>query len=116
MLTVKYIVKINKETIKENPRAGQTVFYLPIGKPVTEYNEDGSIKSVVYPHQIIETLVPQPKFIYDYLPTLVKCEFCGAEFDYNKLESEDYDDYGWSENVCPKCHARDCCEIEFEKL
>ena len=111
-----YQVKIDKKSIKENPWAGQDHFQVVTGPPNIEY-KDGNVVSITQPYQTYYTLGPQPKFTYNYLPTLVKCCFCNEEFDYTKLEVEDYgDDYGWSETVCPKCHCVNCCEIEFETL
>lgn len=111
---MKYIIKIDRKTIKKNPHAGSTTFYVA-GHPYMEKHEDGSI-SYHSPVQTLHTLCPQPKFLYEYVPCDVKCDFCESEFDYTELLTEDYADYWYSDTVCPECHSPNCCEIEFENL
>lgn len=110
----KYIVKINRETIRPNPNAGSTIVYIP-GRYVKEFNDDGSV-SIRADYQTIHTLQPQAKFLYEYIPTLVQCAFCYAEFYHTELATEEYQSYGYSDTVCPKCESFDCCNIEFEKF
>jgi len=62
------------------------------------------------------TLTPDPDFLFRYVPTVVECAECHERFDYSDLESDEIDDDIWSDRVCPKCHAFDCCELEFENL
>ena len=67
----------------------------------------------------IRTLEEEPKYLFDYEPTMVKCRYCGAEFDHEELGSDSiyngmedlYDDA-----VCPECDGWDCCEIEYETI
>jgi DNA-directed RNA polymerase subunit RPC12/RpoP len=59
---------------------------------------------------------PEPRWLYSYVATPVKCEACGAEFSHMELESDaDFDD-AHSETVCPKCGDWAACELTFEKI
>ena len=111
---MRFVVKIDKDTIKKNPDAGRTVDYCVVGRPVITYHEGGSM-GILQPVQILHRMAPSPQFLYQYLPTRVSCEYCSAEFNFDELES-DGDEEGWSETVCPKCHIWNCCEVEFESL
>lgn len=155
---MKYIVPIDRETVKKNPRAGNQAYQYSLGPQppsVTVVGQDtingpwvertwigsllSSIQEVPAPKdkalflnitqkqdiQNLYTLSPEPLYLYEYKDTLVKCEDCGAEFSYKLLEedwsetydeeSHDYDCYH-IDNICPKCKASDCCELEFEKV
>ena len=112
---MKYIIKIDRETIKKNPNAERTVFHYPL-RPSYEYNEDGTVKNIRQEYQTLYSLTPDPEFLYEYILTLVKCEYCNEEFYHNELQSEDWGDYGYSDTVCPKCNVSNCCEIQFESI
>lgn len=77
---------------------------------------------VISRHQPCERLyssMPERKYFFAYLPTPVKCEDCGAEFDYKELQNfeVDYgDDYSTTNTGCPKCLAWDCCNLRYEKI
>ncbi len=65
------------------------------------------------------TLFEDSLYLFDYMPAMVKCTECGAEFDHKELESdstEDDDYYVTSEAVCPMCGKWDCCEIKYEDI
>jgi hypothetical protein len=72
------------------------------------------------PVQRFKTVHPGPSWLYDYVPTEVTCDHCGAVFLHTELTTEsnmpDDIQYDHSESVCPKCGHWDCCEVEFEKL
>jgi len=56
------------------------------------------------------------KYLYDYKPLEVTCEYCGRSFDHSKIVS-DYDYYDLIlHNVCPFCHESNCVDIEYEEL
>ena len=111
---MKHLIKIDRASVRENPNAGNTTYYVA-GMPIKEYDEEGRVVSVKQDVQYLHRLTPESKFFYEYVPTEVKCEECGAQFLYTELkESEEWDVF--LENVCPKCGTADCCELEFEKL
>jgi len=58
---------------------------------------------------------PIPKYSYEYENIKVRCASCGKKMYSDELESDCYDD-GYSDTICPKCGAWDCCELEYEKI
>lgn len=61
--------------------------------------------------------MPEPDWLFDYEPTLVTCNECGATFAHSELTSDTH----WSEgdescsfSVCPKCGEWECCDVEYE--
>lgn len=72
------------------------------------------------PTQVVHTLTPEPAYFYKYENPTIECEYCKSQFKHIELKSEWFDDgdYGshYMKNICPVCHEKDCCEIEFEKL
>ena len=125
---MKFIIKIDKESIKENPNAGSMMHKFASGPPKIEETYevlfDGSrvLKNVrkTQPIQTIRHLNPEGPYLFDYLPTTIKCDYCGAEFDYKELSADcNCDSDGeeiWSNEICPKCGTWGCCEIEYEKI
>ena len=110
---MKTLIPINRETIEENPNAGNTTYCLPL-KPIVEKDAEGRIISMEQPCQYLHTLTPEPKYFYKHTPTEVTCEFCGATFPHTELK-EDYD-YEPLDDICPKCGVAFCCELEYERL
>jgi hypothetical protein len=98
------LIKINRSSIKPNPNAGNSTYYQALGNG--EY-------------EILHTISPEGKWLYEYEDTLVTCYHCKAQFSYNDLESDEMsfgDNDMWTDKVCPKCHTWSCCEIEFERI
>lgn len=115
-----YTIQIDKNSIKENPDAGSTVVYYPLGPEeiTTKFDKQTGITTTTrkQPIQVLYLSSPIAKYDYKYLSQNIKCDFCNKEFDWSKLQ-EDYDDeYGFIENICPYCNMSECCEISFEKL
>lgn len=121
---MKYLIKIDRSSIKKNPYSGQNVFYRCLGNPIVETECDKNNNliefSVRVPYETLYTLERQPRFNYTYEELLLKCSECGKEFSNKDLESfsdEDCDgNYYFNDRICPKCGTWDCCEIEYEKL
>lgn len=60
---------------------------------------------------------PEPDWLYEYEPTHVTCNECGATFPHHELTSDCQwtgDEEICSFTVCPKCDAWECCEVEYE--
>lgn len=110
---MKYIIPIDKTTIRANPRAGSTTYYLP-GQPVKTEDEKGT--RIEHPVQILHSLTPAPKYLYDYVPTTVECIWCHATFPHTELYEDEICDDCLVENICPECKVGDCCEIKMEKF
>lgn len=135
---MKYIIKIDRSSIKLNPDGGKSIFYVAgqqhlyiDGEEVFCSDEnrkvlienslkDGKVVKLAQDCNPIHLLSPLSKYLYNYEPTNVKCEDCGEQFDYKELRYDEFydDDYGsrWSDKICPKCWFWDCCELEFEKI
>lgn len=121
---MRYLVKIDKNSIKENPDAGSTILRRPIGTPEIyekyEYKNGVMInyeKSINQPYETIHMLSPISKysFRYKYEDTVVQCVDCHEIFSSDKLKYEiDYE--GENNKVCPQCGVWNCCQLEFEKL
>jgi hypothetical protein len=121
----RFLIPIDRGSVKPNPHARQTVFYVP-GHPVIDrLDVEGNVISYRIPMQPIHELSPQPDFLYAYVETELVCRHCGHKFPHPQL-SEDWDDWyddetgqGDSchiENICPKCGCGSCCQVEFEKF
>lgn len=137
------IVKINRESIRENPQVGATSFSVA-GKQEIRFKIEGEIPSILkedencvitrsyfglpkitegvlftddlinellkHPGVSIESLTesnrvfhhPSPKYLFEYLPTLVVCESCNKGIEVNDI-IEDYDDDGNQIIQCPNC-------------
>jgi hypothetical protein len=62
---------------------------------------------------------PEPEFFYNYEAVDITCSSCGATFPSNELQSDEIYDgetEHYSTEVCPKCGAFDCCDVEYEKI
>ena len=71
--------------------------------------------------QTIRSMFPASEHLCAYEPTTVTCRFCGQSFLHTELQYYEFggeDDEAGADidNICPKCKAPDCCEIEYEKL
>lgn len=71
-----------------------------------------------YERETIEiTTISESEYDFEYVPTMVKCYACKAEFLHTELETDDYfdgtDDHYTSE-ACPNCGAWDCLDGEWE--
>lgn len=77
--------------------------------------------------QMVESLVAEPPYLYEYRPTRVQCYSCKAKFPHTELESDvedcgcsQYDDccgcYKDTDTKCPKCGNWNCCELEYEDI
>jgi len=67
----------------------------------------------------METIVGEPDYFYKYNPVDVTCNFCGAIFSSNALQSDELyngDGETYSDTVCPECGAFDCCDVEYERI
>jgi hypothetical protein len=123
---MKYQIKIDRNSIEKNPKAGFRGPYFVPGILQTEII-DGKI------HQTREvnsfyTISGQAKYFFDYLPCEVQCDYCGEKFDHSLLESEwreipscyeeDYyfNDTYEADYICPFCKQDDCCELERENI
>lgn len=115
---MKFVVKIDRASIKENPNAGRSVYRYPSGRPrKIETFVDGILAEVRYEQDIQEmySLTPEGKWLFSYLPTNIRCESCGAEFEHTELLSdEEWETY--TNTKCPKCGDWRCCNIEYEKI
>ena len=123
------LIKIDRSTVRPNPRAGQNVHYVA-GRLTEEarwMDPDGTVHvSMSIPTQELYTLGgPEGKYLFEYEPTVLVCDSCGNGFGHGDLEcdemcfgdldSSDYDEM-YSDSVCPFCHAWNCCEYRRETL
>ncbi len=107
-------IKIDPASVKKNPHAGQTSFFVP--GPWRDDGNGGRARSI----QTVYTMSPGKPWIYSYLPAVMGCDECRTDFFHTQLEDEmdeDYDGnmYG-SSTVCPYCHEHVDCVLEFEKI
>ena len=112
---MKYIVRIDKSSIKKNPDAGQTTFMVP-----GAWHPDGKgggTRSV----QMMQQMTPDPNYLFEREYCEVTCMHCNTKFSHKDLEEHkewDYEEDGcyWVDNVCPNCKEADCCELEYEQF
>lgn len=114
-------IPIDRSTVRRNPNAGRSVFYVA-GRAYEEttVGEDGTVR--ICRRQDVQTIYdfPQSAFLWEYAPTEVRCGVCGEAFSHTELETDDTDfgDDGYcsTDRKCPKCGVWDCCELERESL
>jgi hypothetical protein len=58
---------------------------------------------------------PQPRYSFEYEPTLVECSHCGAKFKHEYLKDNYGDDDG-EYNICPVCDEGLCCDTEYQSI
>jgi len=58
---------------------------------------------------------PIPEYSYKYINTLLVCNNCNNKIKSDDLKSDEFYDY-YSDKVCPKCGAFDCCDITYESI
>lgn len=130
------VIKIDKNSIKKNPNAGNTSYILPSG-PLQRHKEVINTKNYIkikedeewmlvseseevsvshsQPQQVIHSLTPEGKYNFSYEDTKVRCKDCDKEFSYKLLDSSyEYDSF--YENICPYCNLPNCCEYRFETI
>lgn len=110
------LIPIDRDTIRRNPLRGQRSFLVPGRVQCEAVVDANSGKFHVTKRRDVQrifTTEPQPEWLYEYLPTEVECNYCGATFDHSELQSDSCD---YSERICPECGSWDCCDIEFESI
>jgi hypothetical protein len=108
-------IPIDRGSVRINPRAGQTVHYLP-GRPGRGVDADGQ-PTLRYNVQTIYSLTPEPPFHFKYVPTPVPGCDCKSPPLHIELELDEYWD-GEGDfliQTCPRCHCA-VDELEFEVL
>jgi len=78
-----------------------------------DYFRNNNLKLEIRCEPIDVSCLLPPKYLFDYIPTLIKCSFCEEEFYHNEFAHDN--DFN-VENICPCCGMGCCCDIEFEKL
>lgn len=69
--------------------------------------------------QHVVSMVPESTHLYDYEDTVLECEECHAKIRPSELRADATDDgvdEAWSNCICPRCGAWDCCDFEYESL
>lgn len=100
-------IPIDRATVRRNPD-----YHPGIGRQFAPDGMGGGIE--------VTSMHGSPLFLYRYQPAQVTCRECGASFDHDDLASAEVSDGDGGENysteVCPRCHAFDCCDVEYERL
>lgn len=147
-----FTIPIDRTSIRKNPNAGKQIYQIPgktmnivevVGKDeingpwIKRIWKDGILiykgipdipksdykVSFSQSYQELNTLIPEPDFLYEHKDATVECKYCFSKFNY-KLLKTDWAEYYYDNipydteirNICPSCNKEDCCEIEFEKL
>jgi hypothetical protein len=58
---------------------------------------------------------PEPEYLYNYLPTKVKCRNCKKMILHSAI-ANDCDDDGCCWTVCPNCSGIDTFEFEYQQI
>jgi len=99
------------KSIRKNPNAGRTEFYVPGMPTKTVTTVNGKITNIVEerPIQIMQSMHPDPDYIITFQPLTIQCRFCESKFDSDLLEVVDCCDLNDRiYDVCPKCGKIDC--------
>lgn len=126
---MQYLIKIDRKSIKKNPHAGSNVYIYSLGRyykingiethqkltndEILQLIKNGNIVSIEQPVQYMYSCCNQPEYLYKYENSIIKCDYCKGEFEYNKLINEFDQDY-YMKNSCPLCGYTECCEITKE--
>jgi hypothetical protein len=81
--------------------------------------EDHTIKIEIHVEYATINHFPSPQYLYEYENIDIKCCICDETFKSDNLESDSFnddDDYYYSDTVCPKCSAWNCCEVKYESI
>ncbi len=108
------MVKIDRASVRRNPRAGETTLRIP-GRRIVEHDQDGRITKVSF-QEIVLYDSPQSPFLFEYKPKVVQCEDCDSCFSYEDLDNDEDSEGRWIQNICPVCRTPSCCELVFEEL
>ena len=124
---MKITVKIDKNSIKKNPKGGERTTYHVPGVTMPD-GRGGMHRSV----QICSSLTPEPYYFYKHLPCTITCDKCSKDFlkeDLIEYEEtiEDYEEYDECDEYeectyevlvrkCPHCEKELDIEFKFEKL
>ena len=119
---MKFFIPIDKGTLRRNPHAGQMSFSFPGrcetgGRLVIQKGKLVAIEPHPQRVQTIYSTIPEPNWLYEYVPTSVQCKYCKTEFPHTELQEDYLDDEEGGcilKNICPECGESFCCEIEFE--
>lgn len=83
-----------------------------------EIKEKGLYFTISYEREMFDVSTKmEPEYFFDYVPTMVKCYMCGAEFLHTELESDDFydgEEDNYTNEQCPNCGAWDCLDGEWE--
>ena len=113
-MIMKTVIKIKRDTVRPNPEAGQTTFFVP-GR--AHQGEDGSWHREV---QHIHSIFPAGSHLFEYEDdAVIECEECHTKIRPSEFQADamsNGDDEIWSNNICPHCGEWDCCEFEYESL
>ena len=102
-----------------NPDYGKPpVSWMPGTTSKREVYENGILVETTITNMPIEvtTKDSEPKWLYEWPDFEIECSECGARFDHTELRSDEYydgEDERWSNEICPKCGAWDCCEVKY---
>ena len=130
-MQTKIIVRPIK-SVKKNPNAGmqdfvilgQTRYYKIVNNdkiPITKEEVDKILKEnngetanicIERDVQNYHSIEPDPEYIIKYEKLMVKCNNCGAEFDYDDMLSDSTEDDAYNDEVCPECISWDCLQEE----
>jgi hypothetical protein len=58
---------------------------------------------------------PLPRYNYVYHNTIIDCYYCEKTITRKELKIDSIND-GYSDTICPRCGAWDCCELEYEDI
>ena len=115
---MKFLVQIDRETIKKNPDGGS---FGPYFVPGQLHNDGNGNK--YRDCQAVYSFCPEPHYTAEYLPCEVMCENCLSRFPRNDLKlfedeycDEDGDEHYVSYWECPVCEQDACCTILWEHL
>lgn len=53
---------------------------------------------------------------FDYLPTMISCEYCKSTFLHTYLKGFQDINETPCEDVCPICESVNCCDLDFQSL
>lgn len=114
---MKYLIKINRDSIKKNSNAGQMKWPM-YGQTYESIDDQGNLVQT-REVQYMYTMTPVPKYFFEYMPFEVQCKYCYSKFPYTELDDDYYmdnDEETCISEICPNCNKSNCCEIEFEEF
>lgn len=94
----------------------QTMTVVSSRGPVPKPSDWRDSRTLHQPTRLIQSLFPQPEYIFEYEDPVAQCVSCGKDLHLSELQSDSADDI-YTDQMCPHCGCWEAVgEIVREKI